>query len=204
MMECRWNNRNLQVQESGKCVFANHNQLLWEKFDVEADEQGFVYFISCHTGNVIQCNAQGHVWCVNQNRLAWEGWRLSYPDNTSILTSVQLRTVSLAATGAVVSPLLGLAAGALVPAAMSTFGTVVAGVGTFHAPLVAGGAAATLQATSAALISVKSALIGATVCGCLGSYSQQNQERKSTRSVSHIYLYIYIIKRHLLIIYIYI
>ena len=26
IIQSRWNNRNLQVQESGKCVFANHNK----------------------------------------------------------------------------------------------------------------------------------------------------------------------------------
>jgi hypothetical protein len=38
----RWNGRNLQVQESGFCAFANHNQELWEKFDVEIDKNGNV------------------------------------------------------------------------------------------------------------------------------------------------------------------
>ncbi|EGF77432.1 hypothetical protein BATDEDRAFT_91783 [Batrachochytrium dendrobatidis JAM81] len=37
---------------------------------------------------------------------------------------------------------LGLIESALVPVAMSTFGTVVAGVGALHAPMVAGGCAA--------------------------------------------------------------
>ena len=42
------------------------------------------------------------------------------------------------------------------PGAMSTFGTVVPGVGTFHAPL-----AVSLQAASVALISVRAAAVGA-------------------------------------------
>ena len=44
-------------------------------------------------------------------------------------------------------PVLGYLSSAAVPAAMSTFGTVVSGVGTLHA---AGGVAATLQAVGAA------------------------------------------------------
>ena len=47
IIQSRWNNRNLQVQqESGKCNFANHNKDLWEKFDVEIDEDNNLYFIS--------------------------------------------------------------------------------------------------------------------------------------------------------------
>lgn len=67
-----------------------------------------------------------------------------------MMTSIQLRLISLTASGTVLFPLLGLAADAMVPVAMSTFGTVVVGVGTFHAPLVSGGCAAILQAFSAA------------------------------------------------------
>ena len=63
-------------------------------------------------------------------------------------------------------PVVGWLAGALVPTAMSLFGTVVSGVGTMHA---AGGVAATLQATSAALGTAKAAsiggIIGATFAG---------------------------------------
>ena len=80
------------------------------------------------------------------------------------MTSAQLRLISLTATGAVLFPILGLAAGAMVPLAMSTFGTVVAGVGTFHAPFLAA-----LQASSAALVSgggaVAGGIAGATVGG---------------------------------------
>lgn len=67
-----------------------------------------------------------------------------------MMTSIQLRLISLTASGAVLFPFLGLGAGAIVPVAMSTFGTVVVGVGTCHAPLVSGGCAAILQAFSAA------------------------------------------------------
>ena len=52
----------------------------------------------------------------------------------------------------------GMGASILIPAAMSTFGTVVSGVGTIH---LAGGVAATLQSTAAACTLSNSILIGA-------------------------------------------
>ena len=39
-IKSRWNDRYLQVQPDGRCVFANHNRLLWEKFVVEEDDMG--------------------------------------------------------------------------------------------------------------------------------------------------------------------
>ena len=59
--------------------------------------------------------------------------------------------------GATLFPGLGLIAATLVPIVMSTFGTVVAGVGTIHAPLAAGGCAAVLQSSSTALVTTKAA-----------------------------------------------
>lgn len=52
---------------------------------------------------------------------------------------------------------VGLCANVLIPAAMTTFGTVIPGVGTIHA---AGGVAATLQSTAAACTLWNSILIG--------------------------------------------
>jgi hypothetical protein len=52
----------------------------------------------------------------------------------------------------------GLGASMLIPVAMTTFGTVVSGVGTIHA---AGGVAATLQSTAAACTLSNSILVGA-------------------------------------------
>lgn len=57
-----------------------------------------------------------------------------------------------AAAGAATIPAVGLAAKALVPVAMSNFGTVVSGVGTIHASYAAGGTAAGLQVISSSLI----------------------------------------------------
>ena len=51
----------------------------------------------------------------------------------------------------------GVGASMLIPVAMTTFGTVVSGVGTMHA---AGGVAATLQSTAAACTLSNSILVG--------------------------------------------
>ena len=51
----------------------------------------------------------------------------------------------------------GVGASMLIPVAMTTFGTVVSGVGTIHA---AGGVAATLQSTAAACSLSNSILLG--------------------------------------------
>ncbi len=88
------------------------------------------------------------------------------------MDDLDIQKVAVAAglgiVGAIAFPVVGVMAGALVPAAMSIFGTVTAGVGTMHAPLVAGGVAATLQATSAALVSTKAAGWGAWIGVRLG------------------------------------
>lgn len=57
----------------------------------------------------------------------------------------------------------GAAVSSTVPWLMSTYGTVVAGVGTMQAPLAIGGAAATAQATAAVLPSAPAAFGGAAV-----------------------------------------
>jgi hypothetical protein len=167
IIQSRWNNRNIQVQESGRCEFANHNKCLWEKFDVEIDDDENYYFVSCHTGKVMQCNEHGRAWCVNTNRQAWEAWKIVYPQNKAMLTSKGLGMILLAATGGVfglaVLPCIGLAAAALVPASMSTFGTVVAGVGTIHAPLSALGVSAILQTSAVSLVTPAAALVGGAV-----------------------------------------
>lgn len=170
IIQSRWNCRNLQVQKSGSCVFANHNQDLWEKFEVESQEDGKVFFISCHTGNVMQCDENGYARCVSTERGMKEAWTIVNPQNTAIMNSTPLRVAASAVCGAAMFPLVGFAAGAMIPAAMSSFGTVIAGVGTFHAPLTAGGCAAILQASSAALVSVKAAAAGSAVGATLSAF----------------------------------
>lgn len=169
IIQSRWNNRNLSVKPNGECIFATHNQLLWEEFDIESDEKGHVFFISCHTGKVMQCNEAGVVCCDNDNRLEYESWRIIYPHSTLMPTSVQINTIVIATAGAIFCPVLGLISMACVPAAMSTFGTVVAGVGTFHAPFVAGGVAATLQVAGGALLTFPAAAVGGIVGAIVGN-----------------------------------
>jgi hypothetical protein len=98
---------------------------------VECDKNGKVYFISCHTGNVMQCDENGFARCDQQESARMGGMdHPSPPSNCHMMTSAQLRLYSFTASGAVLFPLIGLAAGAMmVPSAMATFGTVVAGVG---------------------------------------------------------------------------
>ena len=88
IIQSQWNGRNLQVQESGLCVFANKNQELREKFDVECVEDGNIYFISCHTGNVMQCDKHGFARCVKKNRLEWEAWTSIYPQSSTVTKTV--------------------------------------------------------------------------------------------------------------------
>ena len=95
-------------------------------------------------------------------------WTLSYPQNTCMMTSAQLGLISWTVFGAALFPILGVAAGAMVPFAMSTFGTVVSGVGTLHAPLISGGCAAILQASSAELVSCGAAAVGGIAGATLG------------------------------------
>ena len=82
-----------------------------------------------------------------------------YPEETAMMTSSELRKIALIAR-------LGVA---MVPGPMTAFGTVVAGLGTFHAPLAVGGVAATLQATSSALVTGGAAVVGASVGAAAGA-----------------------------------
>ena len=76
IIQSKWNNRTLQVQPEGRCVFKDHSDKSWEKFEVEFDEYGHVFFINCHTRNVLQCNANGSTQCLSRHRLCWERWRI--------------------------------------------------------------------------------------------------------------------------------
>lgn len=174
IIQSRWNNRNLQVRPSGECVFVNHNQDLWEKFDVECSDDGKVFFISCHTGMVLQCDENGIVRCANKNRESWESWSIIFPETTEMITEGHLLVpVAAAVAGAVLVPVAGLACAAMVPAAMSTFGTVVAGVGTMHASFAAGGVAATLQVASATLATTEAMAVGGAVGAAAGIFSRR-------------------------------
>jgi hypothetical protein len=78
------------------------------------------------------------------------------------MTSKELKIIAAATTsGALLFPMIGVIAGASVPIAMSTFGTIVAGVGTIHTPLASLGCAAILQSVSASLVSTTGVITGA-------------------------------------------
>lgn len=85
--------------------------------------------------------------------------------------------------GAVAVPFLAVGASALIPVAMANFGTAVAGVGTTHASLAAGGCAAALQSIAATLMTTSAtaagAAIGATI-GLVASAGTDDDESKET------------------------
>ncbi|OWY90594.1 hypothetical protein PHMEG_00041208 [Phytophthora megakarya] len=81
------NGRFLQVRSSGDCVFDPKEPGDWELFTMETNSDCDLFFVSCHTGNVLQCNDQKVACCDNQNRLGWEAWRILEPRNS---TTVQL------------------------------------------------------------------------------------------------------------------
>ena len=69
--------------------------------------------------------------------------------NNFPLKSLSCWLIPVAAVlGALVLPEVGICAAALIPLAMSTFGTVVAGAETMHASFAAGGVKINMQATS--------------------------------------------------------
>ena len=155
VIQSRWNGRNLQVQPDGRCVFANHNKLLWEQFDILADGNGRFLFVSCYTKKLLQCYQNYTVWCANsmEKRGNWEAWSILFPDSTSMMTSEQLRSILIG--GAIFTAgvtLIGIISLALVPLAMSTFGELTV-AGTIHVSLAQGGIAAMLQSTSSTLLS---------------------------------------------------
>ncbi len=87
------------------------------------------------------------------------------PKIYDIIMETVAAVAAAAGVGAMAVPAIGAAAGALVPAAMAAFGTIVPGVGTLHA---VGGIAATLQSTSAALVSTTASAVGALIGAAFG------------------------------------
>eukprot|EP00122_Pirum_gemmata_P006395 Pgem_evm1s5846 len=170
IIQSRRNNLNLQVDEDGNCMFASPNLDFCEEFDIESDPRHpYFYFISSLTRNVLQCEMNGNVRCANRNRKERNQFEIVYPSDqqhASMTNSNKLLNntgcvVGCIAVGALTIPLAGLGAAALVPSAMSYFGTVISGVGTIHA---AGGVAATLQ-TFAAFSSSTAAVVGGAAVG---------------------------------------
>ncbi|GMF36261.1 unnamed protein product [Phytophthora lilii] len=77
------NGRYLQVRTSGECVFDPKKAGEWELFSMETDDNGALFFVSCHTGNVLQCDGNCTAKCSNENRQLWESWRILGPHSTA-------------------------------------------------------------------------------------------------------------------------
>ncbi|KAG7379430.1 hypothetical protein PHYPSEUDO_008575 [Phytophthora pseudosyringae] len=76
------NGRFLQVRAGGECVFDPKEPGEWELFTMETDSDCALFFVSCHTGNVLHCDDKNVAKCANQNREAWEAWRIVEPRTT--------------------------------------------------------------------------------------------------------------------------
>ncbi|ETO59675.1 hypothetical protein F441_21894 [Phytophthora nicotianae CJ01A1] len=83
------NGRFLQVRASGDCVFDRKEPGEWELFTMETDSSCALYFVSCHTGNVLQCNNSNDARCANENRQDWEAWRIVEPRSSAASTQPQ-------------------------------------------------------------------------------------------------------------------
>uniref|UniRef100_A0AAV1TZY5 Uncharacterized protein n=1 Tax=Peronospora matthiolae TaxID=2874970 RepID=A0AAV1TZY5_9STRA len=71
-IESRRNGRFLQVRTSGKCVFDPTEPGEWELFTMETNWKCSLFFVSCHTGNVLQCADPDIVLCANQDHESWK------------------------------------------------------------------------------------------------------------------------------------
>ncbi|GMF21543.1 unnamed protein product [Phytophthora lilii] len=78
-----YNGRFLQVRAAGECIFDPKEPGKWELFTMETDQDCALYFVSCHTGNVLQCDENGVVKCANENRQICEGWGIVEPRATA-------------------------------------------------------------------------------------------------------------------------
>ncbi|GMF21694.1 unnamed protein product [Phytophthora fragariaefolia] len=76
------NDRFLQVRTNGDCVFDSTRLDDRDLFTMETDVACSIYFVSCFTGNVLQCNDDHSARCENQNRLDWEAWSIVEPRTT--------------------------------------------------------------------------------------------------------------------------
>lgn len=88
-IQCAHNGRFLQVRASGGCAFDPKEPGEWELFTMETDSDCALYFVSCHTGNVLQCDDSYVAKCTNHNRGAWEAWRILEPRTTATTNQAQ-------------------------------------------------------------------------------------------------------------------
>ncbi|KAG7379433.1 hypothetical protein PHYPSEUDO_008577 [Phytophthora pseudosyringae] len=74
--------RYLQVSTCGSCVFDPKSDGPWERFSIESDSDGYLHFISCHLGTVLQCDQSGVVKSTSDNLFYWGIWRIVEPHAT--------------------------------------------------------------------------------------------------------------------------
>ncbi|CAI5735356.1 unnamed protein product [Hyaloperonospora brassicae] len=85
-----YNGRFLQVSTSGECVFDPTEPDAWELFTMETNSECSLYFVSCHTGTVLQCDQNGTVQCANSTRKSSKAWRIVEPHSTnSVVAQMQ-------------------------------------------------------------------------------------------------------------------
>ncbi|KAG7379437.1 hypothetical protein PHYPSEUDO_008581 [Phytophthora pseudosyringae] len=77
------NERYLQVRTNGHCVFDSKRVSDQALFDVETDSACSLFFVSCFTGHVLQCDDELVVKCENKTRMESEAWRIVEPRTTS-------------------------------------------------------------------------------------------------------------------------
>uniref|UniRef100_A0AAV1UQI9 Uncharacterized protein n=1 Tax=Peronospora matthiolae TaxID=2874970 RepID=A0AAV1UQI9_9STRA len=88
-IQSRRNGRFLQVRTSGGCVFDPTEPGEWELFTMETNWKCSLFFVSCHTGNVLQCADPGIVQCANKHRESWEAWGILEPRSTATTSQMQ-------------------------------------------------------------------------------------------------------------------
>ena len=154
--------RTLAVLSCGRCVFDGESKKKPEKFKVMEFPE-FLCLKSNSTDLLLQFH-EGNFHCLSSSHE--DAGTIVFKKNGGVHPLVWY--IATGVVGAALLPAVGLGAAALVPTAMSTFGTVVAGVGTMHAPLAAGGCAAILQSTSAALLTTNAAAGGAAIGVAVG------------------------------------
>jgi hypothetical protein len=164
--------RTLTLLTSGRCVFDDESKEKPEKFKV-VEFPSYMCLKSNSTDLLLQFH-EGNFHCLSNNHE--DTGTIVFPKNAGVHPLVWC--LGAAVVGAALIPAIGLGAAALVPTAMSTFGTVVAGVGTIHAPLAAGGCAAILQSTSAALLTTNAAAGGAAIGAAVGLITKKKDDDK--------------------------
>ncbi|KAF4039474.1 Fascin domain [Phytophthora infestans] len=88
------NGRYLQVRSSGECVFDSKEPGEREFFTMETHSNYFccaLYFVSCNTGLVLQCDENDVVKCANQLREVCEAWRIVEPRTSTAPTTTVLQ-----------------------------------------------------------------------------------------------------------------